>query len=103
MIRIRFVASNDITSKLIRAQAGVAMPFTPSHCEALSQDGKTYIGAHLDGGVEARPIDYDAASLFYLPAGPGNLGGKSERVVEIPSTDDQEKAFYDFVQSKVRS
>lgn len=102
-IRIRFVASNDITSKLIRVQAGIAMPFTPSHTEALSQDGKTYIGAHLDGGVEARPVGYDADSLFDLPTGPNNAGGKSERVVPIECTDEQETAFYEFVHSKIGS
>jgi hypothetical protein len=89
MIRIRFVTSNDPLSALIRAQAGVSMPFTPSHAEALSQDGKTYIGAHYNGGVLARPVGYDADSLMTLPD-----GNKSERIVALPCTPEQEAAFY---------
>lgn len=95
-IRIRFVTAGDPLSRLIRFQAGVSMPFTPSHTEALSQDGKSYIGAHYDGGVMARPVGYDAAGLMTLPD-----GTKSERIVDLPCTPEQEAAFYAFVQSKV--
>lgn len=96
MIRLRFVASNDITSRLIRLQAGVAMPFTPSHVETLTVDGRDYIGAHLDGGIKARPVGYDAASLMTLPD-----GTKSERIVYLPCSQEQETAFYTFVEGKV--
>jgi len=96
VIRIRFVTGNDFASKLIRLQAGVSMPFTPSHAEAVSQDGQSYIGAHLDGGIRARPIDYDAGELLTLPD-----GSKSERVVSLPCTPGQEAAFYAFVNSKI--
>lgn len=96
MIRIRFVTGNDFASKLIRMQAGVSMPFTPSHTEALSQDGKFYIGAHIDGGVMARPVGYDATQLMMLPD-----GSKSERIVSLPCTAEQEIAFYAFVNSKI--
>lgn len=95
-IRLRFVTGSDFSSKLIRLQAGVSMPFTPSHAEALSQDGKSYIGAHFDGGIQARPVGYDAASLMTLPD-----GSKSERVVSLECTPEQEAAFYSFVQSKI--
>ncbi len=98
MIHLRFVASSDITSRLIRFQAGVSMPFTPSHVEALTVDGKDYIGAHLDGGIKARPVGYDAASLITLPD-----GTKSERIVSLPCTDGQEAAFYTFVEGKVNA
>lgn len=52
-IRIRFVTAGDPLSRLIRFQAGVSMPFTPSHTEALSQDGKFYIGAHFTMAVSS--------------------------------------------------
>lgn len=96
MIRIRFVTTGDMESSLIRMQAGVSMPFTPSHTEALSQDGKSYVGAHLNGGVLARPVGYDTASLMTLPD-----GSKSERIVALPCSPEQEAAFYSFVHSKV--
>lgn len=96
MIRLRFVTCNDWISRLIRIQAGVSMPFTPSHVEALTQDGQFYIGAHLSGGVKARPVGYDAASLMTLPD-----GSKSERIISIPCTLAQETAFYDYVHSKI--
>ena len=38
-IKIRFVTSDNALSRVIRLQAGIAMPFCPSHVEALSQDG----------------------------------------------------------------
>src|SRR6185437_8685915 len=89
MIRLRFVASNDITSRLIRFQAGVSMPFTPSHVEALTVDGKEYIGAHIDGGIRARPVGYDAASLMTL-----SDGYKSERIVSLRRAHVQKTARY---------
>lgn len=96
MIRIRFVTCKDFESRLIRMQAGVSMPFTPSHTEALTQDGLSYIGAHLDGGVKARPVNYDAGEVMGL-----DEGGWCDRIVELPSTPAEESAFYDFVTSKI--
>lgn len=96
MIRLRFVTSTDLSSRLIRFQAGVSMPFTPSHAEALSQDGKSYIGAHIDGGIMRRPVGYDADTLMVLPD-----GSKSERIISIPCTSEQEAAFYAFVEAHV--
>jgi hypothetical protein len=96
VIRIRFVTGNALSSQLIRMQGGICMPFTPSHTEALSQDGKFYIGARNDVGISALPIDYDASTLLTLPD-----GSKSERIVSLPSTVEQEDAFYSFVHSKV--
>jgi hypothetical protein len=95
-IRLRFVTSGDHLSALIRAQAGISIPFTPSHVEALSQDGKSYIGQHIDGGMQARPVGYDSADLMTLPD-----GSKSERIVTLPVTEAQEAAFYAFVNSKI--
>ena len=87
MINIRFVAGNDLVSDLIKLQAGIAMPFTPSHVEAVSQDGKSYIGAHLSGGVQARPLNY--------------YNYTSEKIIPLDVSPDMEKSFYDFVQSRI--
>jgi hypothetical protein len=89
MIRLRFVTATGQLSALIRAQAGICMPFTPSHVEALSQDGKSYIGQHYDGGMQARPVGYDADTMMH------------EKLVELPCTPEQEAAFYAFVNSKI--
>lgn len=96
MIRIRFVTEDDALSELIRIQAGVSMPFTPSHTEALSQDGKFYIGQHFDGGLQARPVGYNDAKLMTLPD-----GTKSSRIVALPCSDEQEAAFYGYLHDKL--
>jgi hypothetical protein len=56
---LRFVQGSGVVSRLIMAQEKTAMPFTPSHVEALTIDKQFYIGAHIDGGVQKRPIGYD--------------------------------------------
>src|SRR5579859_5137381 len=89
MIRIRFVTCNDEVSRLIRLQAGICVPFTPSHVECVSQDGKSYIGQHFDGGMQARPAGYDAALL------------KSEKIVDLDVAATQEASFYAFVNEKI--
>lgn len=96
MIRLRFVTGSDLVSRFIRTQGGIAMPFTPSHVEALSPDNKFYIGAHIDGGIMARPIGYDAAKLLTLPD-----GSKSERIVSLECTPEMETIFYNFVTSQI--
>jgi hypothetical protein len=89
MIRIRFVTCDDPLSAIIRAQAGLCMPFTPSHVECVSQDGKFYIGQHFDGGMQARSVGYDAATLLH------------EKFVELPCTPEQEAAFYVHVTGRI--
>ena len=89
MIRLRFITCNDEVSRLIRLQAGIAMPFTPSHVECVSQDGKSYIGQHFDGGMQARPVGYDTAVLA------------SEKIVELDVSTPEQAAFYAFVSSKI--
>jgi hypothetical protein len=107
-IRIRFVTEDDVLSRLIRTQAGICVPFTPSHAEALSQDGKFYIGQHMDGGMMARPVGYNDAKLLTLPLATSPLlltlpdgTKKSSMVVPLPCTDAQEVAFYSFVNGKI--
>jgi hypothetical protein len=62
-MKLRFVAGNSIISRAIIAAEKLAMPFTPSHVEAVSESGLNYIGSHLGGGMEIRPIDYDAGQF----------------------------------------
>ena len=95
-IRIRFVTSKDLSSELIRLDGGVSMPFTPSHTEALTQDGKGYIGARFGSGITLQPVGYDVDTLLTLPD-----GSKSERIVSLPCTPEQEAAFYKFVNDKI--
>lgn len=98
MIRLRFVTGSDLVSRFIRTQGGISMPFTPSHVEALSPDGKFYIGAHIDGGIMARPIGYDADKLLTLPD-----GTKSESIISLECTVAEETMFYGYVHSKIGS
>ncbi len=89
MIKLRFMTGHDTLSQMIRTQAGICVPFTPSHVEAVSQDGQNYIGQHWDGGMQSRSIGYDAKKLMY------------EKIVELPCTSQQETSFYAFVTSKI--
>lgn len=90
MITLRFVTADDALSRLIRAQAGIAMPFTPTHVEALSRDGKAYVGQHYDGGMAARPIGYDAA-----------YQGRKEKLVLLPCEQATFDAFHNYCESKI--
>src|SRR5262245_47569397 len=55
MITLRFCDGNSfVTAAIQRAEYG----FWASHVEALTPDG-TLLGAHIDGGVQARSRDYD--------------------------------------------
>jgi len=108
VIRLRFVTGNDPESALIRWQNGTRMPFSPSHVEALSQDGKFYIGQHMQGGMLARPVGYDDDTLMTLPNSTSPLlftapdgTKKSSMVIGLPCTMEQEAAFYDYVHDKI--
>jgi hypothetical protein len=87
-ISLRFVAGKDDTSLLIRLQAGVCMPIRPSHVECVTPEG-LYLGQHADGGMKARKPGYDAAWL------------DRDIFVDLPATDAQAKAFYDFMTGKI--
>lgn len=89
MIRLRFVTCHDEISAFIRLQAGICMPFTPSHVEAVAQDGASYIGQHFNGGMASRPVGYDRATLL------------NEKFVDLPSSAIEETAFYNFVVAKI--
>ena len=84
-VRIRFVTSRDPISWIIRA---AEMGFLFSHVETIMPDG-SYLGAHADGGVLARPAGYDAA---YEPI---------ETIVEVPCTQAQADAFHAFLRAQL--
>lgn len=80
MIKLRFVHCNDAISNGILLQTGGLY----SHVEAVTPDGK-YLGAHADGGVQARPADYDS--------------GKFDRefFADLPADEAMTAAFYAFL------
>jgi hypothetical protein len=59
MIRLRFVTGNSWISNAIRAGERDGWC---THVEAAMPDG-TLLGAHLDGGVQARPAGYDKTEM----------------------------------------
>ena len=108
-IRIRFVRGSTWESTAIAWQEKTTMPFTPSHVESLTPDGAHYVGAHMDGGVLARPVGYDRGQVARLPVG-ATLESKSahqpesglcDLLVELPAISSQVTAYYDFLQSKI--
>lgn len=88
MIVIRFVRSIGLSSDGIVALEKTAMPFTPSHVEAVTPDG-FYLGAHLEDGTQKRPKDYDAGKFSH------------ELFLTLDATKDQVAAFYKFLDGHV--
>jgi hypothetical protein len=88
-IILRFVQGSGFESGAIVALEKTAMPFTPSHVEAVTPDG-FYLGAHFSGGTQKRPKNYDAGQfhhdLFLTIEG---------------ATDAQAAAFYKFLNDHV--
>ena len=58
-MKLRFVTCSDAVSAGIRAGE---YGYWASHTEAVMPDG-TLLGAHYDGGVQARKPGYDAAIM----------------------------------------
>lgn len=87
MPRLRFVAGTGIISEAIIAQSKTAMPFTPSHVEA-EIDG-ALIGAHIDGGIQSRPIGYDKNETLH------------ELFIDLIATEEQNEMFNQFMRSKI--
>lgn len=88
-VTIRFVQGTAFASRLIVAQEKTAMPFTPSHVEALTADGKFCLGAHDDGGVAKRAVGYDAGAVAH----------DLQLVVDL--LPDQEAKFWAYLESKI--
>lgn len=88
-MKLRFVAQTTLISELIVLREQIAMPFTPSHVEAVSQDCAFYIGAHIQGGIQRRPIGYDTKTMTH------------ELILDLASTDKQDSDFWAFVETHV--
>src|ERR1700681_3697564 len=86
---IRFVEGTAWSSKLIIAQEKTAMPFTPSHVEALTPDGGFYLGAIFDGGVRKRPVGYDKGTF------------SNELLLTLDATPNQDAAFWEFLEGHI--
>ena len=84
VIRLRFVTCSDQISAVIR----FAENFWASHCEAVMPDG-TYLGAHADGGVAARPPDYDKGIWT------------QQLFLDLPCTDEQKAAHIRYLAKKI--
>jgi uncharacterized protein YycO len=81
-LTIRLVTSNDIISALIRDKTWCAY----SHVEFILDDGTT-LGAHADGGVRIRPIDYAVFTAV--------------KVITITVTEEQKAAVLAFAHAQV--
>lgn len=85
MISLRFVTDSDPVSRTIRRGE---MGFWASHVEALMPDG-TLLGAHYDGGVQARAADYDKGKWI------------QQLYVPLPCTPAQALRFTAFLESQI--
>jgi hypothetical protein len=85
---IRFVQGTSYVSRLIIAQEKTSMPFPPSHVEAVMPDGR-WLGAHIDGGVQARDPGYDKGAIAH------------ELFLTLPAAPEQDAAFYVFLEKHI--
>ncbi len=60
-IVIRFINSKGLISRLITGETFSFM----DHCEMLSRDGQSWIGAHAWTGIEARPLNWADKGLIW--------------------------------------
>jgi hypothetical protein len=99
MIHIRFVTGSDFISNAIRIgeRDGWA-----THAEVVMPDG-TLLGAHIDGGVQARPAGYDKTKMtreLIVELSFGNFvdivgSGRQDAI------DRMEDAFYTFLRAQL--
>jgi hypothetical protein len=85
VIRLRFVAGDDLFSRIIR---GAQLGFSLTHVEAVTPEG-TLLGAHTDGGVQNRTPGYDEGRWT------------KQLFVDLPATTAQAHAFYSFLIGQV--
>lgn len=82
VIRFRFAQAKDFGGLLIVLREQLCMPFTPSHVECVTPEGK-YLGQRMDGGMKIRDPGYDKNDIAH------------ELFVNLPATPEQVKSFYD--------
>jgi hypothetical protein len=73
---------------MIIAQEKTAMPFTPSHVEAVMPDGM-WLGAHFKGGVQARPPGYDKTETV------------QDLILTLEATAAQDLMFHQFLEKHI--
>ena len=84
MISLRFVSSSDLVSRVIR---GAEFGFRYQHVEAKMADG-ALLGAHFNGGVQARAAGYDA-------------NYDEDLYVDVPCSPAADRAFEAFLRSQI--
>ncbi|HLH94988.1 MAG TPA: hypothetical protein VKW08_07710 [Xanthobacteraceae bacterium] len=84
-ITLRFVTGADVVSAGIRVGE---YGYWATHVEAVMPDG-TYLGAHFDGGVQARSPDYDKSSFT------------REQFIRLPCNAAQSESFNRFLQAQI--
>jgi hypothetical protein len=94
---IRFMQGTGWASRLIVLQEKTAMPFTPSHVEILTPDGKFYFGSMRAGGVMRRPVGYDAGRVATDPV----TGRLRELLLPLPTTPEQEARGWAWAKTKL--
>lgn len=95
MIRLRFVRSKGWQSDLIATREKPCMPFTPSHVECVTPDGK-WLGQHMDGGMLARDAGYDHDQVAIM-----DDGRRCETIVSLPCEPKMADAFYGAAQDSI--
>jgi hypothetical protein len=84
-LTIRFINSKGFVSRLITGSTFSLM----DHCEMLSRDGQSWIGAHAWTGIEARPLDWADKDLLW------------ERRYAISMTDEQYGRAQTYIESSI--
>lgn len=103
-MKLRFVRGTAWSSTAIALQEKACMPFTPSHVEALTPEGKSYLGARLEGGVSLKPVGYDKGQIAKLPPGYEKAvfpDGLCDFCLNLDATPAQDAAFYGYLTSKI--
>lgn len=85
MIRIRFIDGVDVVARGISA---AEYGFWAIHTEAIMPDG-TLLGAHWQGGVQARPAGYDKGQYT------------KDLIAEIPATPVMAEKFHAFLRAQL--
>lgn len=86
MIRLRFVTGDR--SAISRAIQFAQYGFWCSHVEAVMPEG-TLLGAHADGGVQNRAVDYDAREWT------------RQEFVDLPADAEQTDGFYCLMRAEI--
>lgn len=99
-IVLRFVRSKGFSSDAIVLLEKTCMPFTPSHVECVTPDGK-WLGQHSDGGMMARPAGYDHDGVATMAPTAACPDGRCEIFVKLPCAQAEADAFYKYMTDSI--